>query len=175
MRRGTNEFKQCIGGAYGLGDQWEGEQWDGGPVRWGTNESGGPMRWETNGMGGGCVLIGGPMRWGTNEMGDQWDGGPVRWGANDMGDQWCAHNHGHWCSGGSWQLDCLIQSGIIGNIIAPHYWPFVTSDQWIPLTKGLWYGTCVHNRYDFLHSFDMDIITHVISSWEHRHTVHTIF
>ena len=44
---------------------------DGGPMRWGTNESGGPMRWGTNGMGDAWVLIGGPMRWGTNEMGDQ--------------------------------------------------------------------------------------------------------
>ena len=90
-----------------------GDQWDGGPMRWGTNESGGPMRSETNGMGDAWVLIGAPMRWGTDELGtnetgnqweggpmrwgtigigrwwsDEWKGGPMRWGTSDMGDQW---------------------------------------------------------------------------------------
>ena len=84
------------------GDQWEwGHRvqtmrrglmnWGGQPVRrdqW----DGGPMRWGTIGMGGAWVLIGGPMRWGTNGMGDQWDGGPLGlaengW-TNEKGDQW---------------------------------------------------------------------------------------
>ena len=46
---------------YELGDQpVSRDQWDGGPMRWGTI-----------GMGGAWVLIGVPMRWGTNDMGDQ--------------------------------------------------------------------------------------------------------
>ena len=58
------------------------DQWDGGPMRWGTN-----------GMGGAWVLIGGPMRWGTSEMGDHWDWpkmgglmkrGPMRRGTNEF-------------------------------------------------------------------------------------------
>ena len=76
-----------------------GNQWDGGPMRWGTIGIG---RWW------GDEWKGGPMRWGTSDMGDQWDGGPMssnnvlgdqwvggpmrrgpmRWGTNEMGDQW---------------------------------------------------------------------------------------
>ena len=76
-----------------------GNQWDGGPMRWGTIGIG---RWW------GDEWNGGPMRWGTSDMGDQWDGvpmssnnvlvdqwvggpmrrGPMRWGTNETGDQW---------------------------------------------------------------------------------------
>ena len=60
MRMGPQSSNNAAG-THELGDQpVRRDQWDGGPMRWGTN-----------GMGGAWVLIGGPMRWGTNEMGDQ--------------------------------------------------------------------------------------------------------
>ena len=88
-----------------------GDQWDGGPVRWGTigigwngwtNEKGdqwegGPM--SSNNVVGdlwiGAPMRRGPMRWGTNEMGDQWVGG-----TNEMGDQW-----NEWCMGANWGIN----------------------------------------------------------------------
>ena len=77
MRRGhMNWGTRRWEGTNGMGDQW-----DGGPKRWGTNGMGDvwvPMRW-----GRAMSRGGGPMRWGTNEMG-------ANWGTNEMGDQRCA-------------------------------------------------------------------------------------
>ena len=101
-------------------DQWEpyNQDYIGGPMRWGTNEScvirvalgdqwdGRPMRtlhWGTNEMGDQWELYSqGYLHRGTNEMGDQWEqgrkgntGGPMRWETNEnkvervtLGDQW---------------------------------------------------------------------------------------
>ena len=90
--KGDQWVQTICRGAYKFGDQWEGNQWDGGPMRWGANDSGGPMRWGTNEMGGAWVLIGGPMKWDwrmmgwlmKSEMGDQWDWGLMRWGTNEF-------------------------------------------------------------------------------------------
>ena len=89
-----------------MGDQWaQGRKgYEGGPMRWGTNENraervtlgdqwdGGPMS-SNNAVG---TMNWGPSRWeGTNAMRDQ---GPMRWGGgNERGDQWNG-----WCVGANW-------------------------------------------------------------------------
>ena len=57
----------------GIG-RWLGDEWKGGPMRWGDQWYGG--QWD-----------GVPMS-SNNVSGDQWVGGPMRWGTNEMGDQW---------------------------------------------------------------------------------------
>ena len=90
-----------------------GDQWNGGPMRLGTNEMGGQWdHWDWPKMGGlvkrgtsekgdqwiQTMLWGTyelrrePMRWVTSEMRDQWVGG-----TNEMGDQWNG-----WCTGAKW-------------------------------------------------------------------------